>query len=105
MFVIIAQRYEIKLRNGVKGRGTKYLFFLHPVRRRESILLPADHPAYRNEKTFQLGRQSCTRVPIGSPSITFFRFPTVSISNTMSGRPFSLHIVVAVRSITFRLRR
>ena len=55
MFVIIAQRYEIKLRNGVKGRGTKYLFFLHLVRRRESILLPADHSAYRIEKTFQFG--------------------------------------------------
>ena len=29
MFVIIAQRYEIKLRNGVKGRGTKYLFLMN----------------------------------------------------------------------------
>ena len=38
-----------------------------------------------------------------SPDNTFFRFPTVSISNTIMGRWFSLQRVVAVRSMTFKL--
>jgi len=46
--------------------------------------------------------QLCTTVPIGSPLSTLIRFPTVSISNTTIGKLFSLHIVVAVRSIIFR---
>lgn len=50
------------------------------------------------------GCQLCTSVPIGSPSITFFRLPTMSMLNTYIGRLFSLHMVVAVRSITFKPR-
>ena len=41
---------------------------------------------------------------MSSPSITFFRLPTTSMLNTYIGRLFSLHMVVAVRSITFSPR-
>ena len=34
--------------------------------------------------------------------VTLAKFPGVSMSNTMIGRSFSMHIVKAVRSITFR---
>ena len=46
----------------------------------------------------------CTNVPMFSPLITFFKLPTVSISNTMIGSLFSLHMQVAVKSITFKPR-
>lgn len=46
-----------------------------------------------------------TTVPICSPSITLRRLPGVSMSKTTIGRSFCLHIVKAVRSITFSWRR
>jgi hypothetical protein len=46
----------------------------------------------------------CTNVPMFSPLITFFKLPTVSMSNTIIGSLFSLHMQVAVKSITFKPR-
>ena len=45
-----------------------------------------------------------TKVPIFSPRKTFMRLPRVFMSKTYIGMSFSLHIVKAVMSITFRLR-
>lgn len=52
-----------------------------------------------------IGFQSLTSVPIFSPASTFSRLPGVSMSKTMTRRPFSRQSVKAVISITFRLRR
>ena len=45
-----------------------------------------------------------TRVPHGSPASTLRRLPFTSMLNTWIGSPFSLHMMVAVISITLRLR-
>ena len=45
-----------------------------------------------------------TRVPHGSPASTLRRLPFTSMLNTWIGSPFSLHMIVAVISITLRLR-
>ena len=88
--------------------------FFMPITRRGQAFGPLppvhpcglSHPAYFLNPKFLIlnSAQLCTSVPISSPSITRRRLPGTSMLNTYIGRLFSLHMVVAVRSITFSPR-
>jgi hypothetical protein len=53
-------------------------------------------------KILSEGFQIWISVPVGLPSITARRFPSLFISKTIIGILFSRHMVKAVRSIIFR---
>ena len=85
-------------------RWTLWILVKAPKVHRETQWINYLHSGETCVSSFEAFFYGWTKVPMFSPLITFFKLPTVSMSNTIIGSLFSLHMQVAVKSITLRPR-